>query len=73
MEKNFKHHSQEEALEILKNIISSPADYVNDKVLGTIAQQLMPKAPDEIGNEIFLNQTGIQFSVFGNKTFEIIL
>ena len=42
MEKNFKHHTQEQALDILKNILSSPADYVNDEVLGMIAKQLLP-------------------------------
>src|SRR5262245_9492582 len=69
MEKNYKHHSQEEALNILTNIISSPADYINDEVLGMIANQLVPKASpvggDLEGAEISLNQSGIQFNVFG--------
>src|SRR6266498_3208509 len=44
MEKNYKHHTQEEALDILKNIVSSPADYINDEVLGMIAKQLIKKS-----------------------------
>jgi len=71
MEKNYKHHTQEEALDILKNIVSSPADYVNDEVLGMIAQQLVPKAPPLEGfGEVLLNQTGIQFNVFGSEQIE---
>ncbi|HEV8286780.1 MAG TPA: RtcB family protein [Chitinophagaceae bacterium] len=71
MEKNYKHHTQEEALEILKNIVSSPADYVNDEVLGMIAQQLVPKAPPLEGfGEVSLNETGIQFNVFGGEQIE---
>ena len=33
MEKNYKHHTEEEALDILRNIVSSPVDYVNDEIL----------------------------------------
>ena len=43
MEKNYKHHTEEEALDILRNIVSSPADYVNDEILGMVAKQLVPK------------------------------
>jgi tRNA-splicing ligase RtcB len=66
MEKNFKHHSEEEALNILKEILSSPADYAADETLGLIAQQLMPKPVLE-GAEISLNNTGIHFNVFGSE------
>ena len=33
MEKNYKYRTEEEALNILKNIVSSPVDYVNDEIL----------------------------------------
>jgi tRNA-splicing ligase RtcB len=71
MEKNYKHHTEEEALDILKNILSSPVDYVNDEVLGMIARQLVPKVPPSEGfGEVSLNQTGIQFNVFGAEQIE---
>ena len=70
MEKNYKHHTQEKALEILKNIVSSPSHYINDEVLGMIAQQLIPKVPTFEGAEISLNQSGIQFNVFGSEQIE---
>ena len=44
MEKNFKHHSKEEVLEILKGVLQAPDDYANDEVLKLIAQQLIAKA-----------------------------
>ena len=43
MEKNFKHHSKEEAMEILKEVLQSPHDYASDEALGLIAKQLLPK------------------------------
>src|SRR4030095_13680059 len=74
MEKNFKHHTEEQALDILKSIVSSPADYVNDEILGMIAKQLLPKAPspsgEGVGGEVSLNQSGIQFNVFGAEQIE---
>ena len=69
MEKNFKHHSQEEALEILKRVVANPQEYAEDAVLGPIAKQLLPKPLIE-GSEISLNNTGVQFNVFGSEHIE---
>lgn len=69
MEKNFKHHSKEQAFEILKEVLQSPHDYVSDEVLGLIAKQLLPK-PEVEGQNISLNQSGIQFNVFGQEHIE---
>ena len=72
MEKNFKHLSQEDALEILSSILQSPNQYADDKVLGKIAEALLPKAPppEGFGEAISLNQHGIQFNVFGSEGIE---
>src|SRR6188508_1081735 len=69
MEKNFKHHSKEKAYEILKEVLQSPQDYASDEVLGLIAKQLLPK-PEAEGQNISLNSSGIQFSVFGQEHIE---
>ncbi len=69
MEKNYKHHTKEDAMEILKAVLASPADYLDDAVLAMIAQQLMPK-PEPEGQEISLNQQGIAFSIFGQEHIE---
>ena len=69
MEKNFKHHSKEKAFEILKDVLQSPHDHASDEVLGLIAKQLLPK-PEAEGQNISLNQDGIQFNVFGQEHIE---
>jgi tRNA-splicing ligase RtcB (3'-phosphate/5'-hydroxy nucleic acid ligase) len=69
MEKNFKHLSEPDALEILSSILQSPNQYAEDGLLGKIAEALTPKQKKEDG-EISLNQAGIQFNVFGSEGIE---
>ncbi|HRG88809.1 MAG TPA: RtcB family protein [Chitinophagales bacterium] len=38
MEKNFKHTSHEEALEILKNVLANPAEFTEDELLKPLAK-----------------------------------
>lgn len=69
MEKNYKHHKKEDAMEILKQVLAAPVEYKDDAVLALIAEQLLPKETVE-GAEISLNQQGIQFNVFGSEHIE---
>lgn len=69
MQKNYKHHTKEGVMKLLKKILEAPVEYENDAVLGLIAQQLIPKKETE-GAEISLNQNGIQFNVFGQEHIE---
>lgn len=41
MEKNFKHTSLEDALEILKNVLTNPAEFVENELLKPIAKNLL--------------------------------
>ena len=73
MQKNYKHHSKEEVMELLQKILAAPVEYENDGVLGLIAQQLIPtlrQAQGDSGAEISLNQSGIHFNVFGKEHIE---
>lgn len=70
MEKNFKHLPHEEAMEVLRSILQSPNEYAGDRVLNKIAEALLPKPVDPEGAEISLNQTGIQFNIFGAEQIE---
>lgn len=74
MEKNFKHLPEADALEMLSSILQSPNQYADDKVLGKIAEALLPKPTLRQaqcdGLEISLNQSGIQFNVFGSEGIE---
>lgn len=69
MEKNYKHSTLEEALDILKKILASPAEFMEDAPLNQIADLLVekPKAEDE---EIPLNENGIDFCAFGQEHIE---
>ena len=69
MEKNYKHHAKEDVMELLKKVLEAPVEYMNDAVLTLVAEQLIPKQEDE-NALISLNQTGIQFNVFGNEHIE---
>ena len=73
MEKNYKHHSKKEAFDILKAMLESPEDFVEDKNTQKIAQELIDlktPPPDGSENAVSLNQTGIQFNVFGQEHIE---
>jgi tRNA-splicing ligase RtcB (3'-phosphate/5'-hydroxy nucleic acid ligase) len=69
MEKNFKHHTKEDAIKILMAVLASPQDYAGNEVLKTIAEKLMAKEKID-GAEISLNNTGIQFNTFGAEHIE---
>jgi tRNA-splicing ligase RtcB len=69
MEKHYKHHSKEDAFQILKGLLQAPDEYANDEILSLIAKPLVPQEP-EGGAELSLNQQGIQFNVFGQEHIE---
>ncbi|HET9055417.1 MAG TPA: RtcB family protein [Chitinophagaceae bacterium] len=72
MNTKFKHHTETEAFDILKQILNAPENYLNDETLQPIAEKLMPTLRQAQGGstDIFLNQTGIQFNVFGQEHIE---
>ncbi len=70
LQKNYRHEGKENVMELLKKILAAPVEYENDAVLGLIAQQLIPRAPEGLGESISLNQHGIQFNVFGQEHIE---
>lgn len=65
----YKHTSKEDAFELLRAVMESPENYLEDEKLGMIAKLLMLAEPIE-GAEISLNQKGIAFSVFGSEHIE---
>lgn len=69
MQKQYKHTAKEEVMELLKAVLASPANYLDDAVLALIAKQLMPAEKNEEA-ELSLNQNGIQFNVFGQEHIE---
>lgn len=69
MEKNYKRHSEEDVLKILKGIFENPEEYLDDAVLGKIAEQLIEK-PIKEAAEIPLNETGVHYNIFGAGNIE---
>ncbi len=73
MEKHFKHHTKEEALDILKAVLQSPADYATHETLQSITEKLLPKVSPTGGDSegaISLNKEGIHFNIFGRDQIE---
>ena len=66
---NYKHHSEEDALKILKSILDSPVSYVKDTVLGKIAAELIEESEAET-TTIPLNTKGIHYNIFGADHIE---
>ncbi|MBI3139748.1 MAG: RtcB family protein [Sphingobacteriales bacterium] len=65
----FKHHTEEAALDLLRQVLNAPGDYLADEVFRPVAEKLVP-APETDGALISLNQNGIAFHVFGQEHIE---
>lgn len=65
----FKHHTEEQALKILKNVLATPENYLADEVLQKIAEKLIVME-EETATEIPLNESGVAYNVFGAKHIE---
>jgi len=66
---HFKHHSEKEALQILKDVLATPENYLADEVLNKIAGKLIETVEEET-IEIPLNATGVEYNVYGAKHIE---
>jgi tRNA-splicing ligase RtcB len=66
---HFKHNTEEEALQILGDILTSPEKYLENEVLGKIAEKLV-KIVQEENPEIALKAAGVEYNIFGAKYIE---
>ena len=64
MSVHFKHSTEEEALQILAEVLTAPENYLADEVLGKIAEKLIEEVYEEV-TEIPLNEKGIEYNIFG--------
>ncbi|HUR09868.1 MAG TPA: RtcB family protein [Flavitalea sp.] len=69
MEKHFKHLLFDDAIEILTSVLQSPNQYAGERVLGKIAEALLPK-PKKEGDEIPLNTEAVHYNIFGSGGIE---
>ncbi len=76
MGKHYKHHTKDEAFEILKDVLQNPEIYKTHEALSAIAEKLIKTTASEaplregFGEAVSLNQHGIQFNVFGQEHIE---
>ncbi|MFN0201164.1 MAG: RtcB family protein [Bacteroidia bacterium] len=69
MEKYYKFHSLEAALEILQTVLDFPEEYMEHEVLGKIANALVEKAEPE-REEIALREEPIPYHIYGKQHIE---
>lgn len=69
VQKHFKHGIKEQVFNQLKQILETPADFIEDETWSPVAMQLIPKEQPE-GAELSLNNNGISFNVFGSEFIE---
>ena len=70
---NYKHHSPEKALQILKEVLATPENYIIDDKMNKIAEKLIAlKAPpsEGLGEAIPLNEKGVHYNIFGADQIE---
>jgi tRNA-splicing ligase RtcB (3'-phosphate/5'-hydroxy nucleic acid ligase) len=69
MEKHYKRNSVDHALKILQNVLDEPVAYIQDEVLGKIANTLIEKQKKEEA-DILLNAEGVPYNIFGAAFIE---
>lgn len=70
---HFKHHTAADALQILKDVLAAPENYLTDAKLEKIAKLLrldtaFPKG--ELEGAILLNEKGVAYNIFGARHIE---
>lgn len=65
----FKHHAESDVMDILKQVLNAPENYLEDEILKPIAEKLVPE-PETEGINIALQHQGIPFNVFGQEHIE---
>ena len=70
MQKQYKHTAKEEVMELLKAVLASPANYLDDAVLSLIAKALMKNSEAKVPPLEGFREAGIQFNVFGAEHIE---
>lgn len=67
--KEYKHSEIEDVRATLSEVLATPEMFVEDEVLGPIAQLLMPE-PEDLNPEIPLRETGVPYFVYGSENIE---
>ena len=66
---HFKHSTKEEALQILKDVLATPQNYLSHEILSKIAEKLIVVEKETV-TEIPLNEKEVRYNIFGAKLIE---
>jgi tRNA-splicing ligase RtcB len=66
MEQHYKHHREEDALALLRQVLQNPEAYRHDEHLGRIAEKLIVEEPSEIP----LSESPLPYSIYGREFIE---
>ncbi|MDZ4824095.1 MAG: RtcB family protein [Flavobacteriales bacterium] len=69
MNRHYKFHSSEDALEVLKNVLANPLGFAVDEVLGKVAHKLITHE-NSSPKEIPMREQGVDYCVFGAEQIE---
>lgn len=69
LQKNYKYHTLQDVLQLAKQVLDAPEDYLDHTILAKIAARLV-EPPKPIQTEISLNKDGITFNTFGAEHIE---
>lgn len=70
MSKHFKHVSNEEKLEIIKNVLLSPEEYLEHEALEPLARALVGKPKLKTDYEVHMLKKDGDFTVYGQRHIE---
>lgn len=70
IEKHYRNSDREEVIILLKNILASPADYLDDTNLAPIADPLIEKPKEPVGPEIPLREEKGAYNIYGDEHIE---
>lgn len=70
VEKHYRKNSRAEVLGMLKNVLESPTDYLEDANLASIAEQLIEKPKEVSGPEIPLRAEQGTYALYGEDNIE---
>ncbi|WP_276480607.1 RtcB family protein [Paraflavitalea pollutisoli] len=69
MEKHYKHHTVEDAIDLLKQVLADPTAFATHEFLAPVAYQLIP-GPEPDREVVSLKATGVPYNVFGGQYIE---
>lgn len=71
IEKHYRKNPKEDTLEVMKNILASPSDYLEDNTLSAIADALIEKPKENPGGpEIPLREEQGVYTIYGEEQIE---